>query len=107
MWRGPGGAWGSTQATVLALKALLAGTQAPLGDGERAVELALDAGEPRRVVIPADQSDVVKVIDLGEGLAPGSHRLALADVSKGGTTYQVIFRHHVPGDSPEPRPEPL
>jgi hypothetical protein len=89
------GTWPSTQATVLALKALLAGTGKPAGDGERRVTLTWD-GEKREIVIPADQAEVMKQIDLSAGLKPGTHRLSLAETSGAAPGYQVSFRYHVP-----------
>jgi hypothetical protein len=89
------GTWPSTQATVLALKALLAGTGKPAGDGERRVTLTWD-GEKREVVIPADQAEVMKQIDLSAGLKPGTHRLSLAESTGAAPGYQVSFRYHVP-----------
>jgi hypothetical protein len=51
----PHGTWHSTQATVLALKALLAGTGASLGGGqERRVEVTLDGETIHEFVIPAE-----------------------------------------------------
>jgi hypothetical protein len=89
------GTWPSTQATVLALKALLAGTGKPAGDGERRVTLTWD-GEKREIIIPADQAEVMKQIDLSAGLKPGTHRLTLAETGGTAPGYQVSFRYHVP-----------
>src|SRR5262249_2467519 len=74
--KGAAGTWPSTQATVLALKALVAGTGKPIGAGERRITLAWD-GDRREVVIPADQAEVMKQIDLSAGLKAGAHRLTL------------------------------
>ena len=68
------GTWGSTQATVLALKALLAGTGKPLGgDKARRIAILLDGEIVRELEIPADQADVLQQVDLSDrvGSAPG------------------------------------
>jgi hypothetical protein len=97
------GTWHSTQATVLALKALLAGTGRPLGDGgPRRVALALDGGPARVEEIPADQADVVRQIDLSNGVGPGSHRLTLDDRGASEPGYQVVFSYHVPDAAAPP-----
>lgn len=102
------GTWHSTQATVLALKALLAGTGRPLGgDKERRVDIALDGKALRTVTIPADQGDVVQQIDVSTLLAEGTHRVGLVDRTDTGAGYQVDFRYHVPGDAKPADNEPL
>ena len=76
----PKGTWHSTQATVLALKALLAGTGKPLGgDAERVVELRLDGELIDTVRIPADQADVLKQVDLSARLKPGKQVLTVSE----------------------------
>ena len=93
--KGDAGTWSSTQATVLALKALVAGTGQPAGDGERRITLSWD-GEKREIVIPADQAEVMKQIDLSAGLKPGTHRLTLTETTRTAAGFQVSFRYHVP-----------
>jgi len=102
------GTWHSTQATVLALKALLAGTGKPLGgERERRIEIALDGQKVRTVTIPPDQGDVVRQIDLSSLLTEGTHRLGLKDRSDTAAGYQVNFRYHVPGQAARAESEPL
>lgn len=91
------GTFHSTQATVLALKALLAGTGKPLGgDAERTVDFALNGAAPQRIIIPADQGDVVQQIDLSANLTAGGNRLQLTDPGGAGLGYQVDFAYNVP-----------
>jgi uncharacterized protein YfaS (alpha-2-macroglobulin family) len=104
------GTWLTTQATVLALKALLAGTGTPLGDSQpRRIALALDGKAVREIVIPADQSDVMQRFDLTDRFGPGSHRLTLEDRSAAESAYEVVVSYHRADDEPRPVPagEPL
>lgn len=102
------GTFHSTQATVLALKALLAGTGRPLGgDKERRIEIALDGEAVRDVVIPADQGDVVRQIDLSAAVSEGGSRIALTDQSGSAVGYQVTLVHYVPAGDDEGKAEPL
>ncbi|MFO0811133.1 MAG: MG2 domain-containing protein [Gemmataceae bacterium] len=101
------GTWHSTQATVLALKALVAGSGKPLSDGERVIELALDGQPPRTLTIPADQAEVMKQIDLSSDLTPGRHQLTLTERTKSAAGFQVAFRYHVPGVAAPTEPEPF
>jgi anti-sigma factor RsiW len=104
--RGAYGTWPSTQATVLALKALVAGTAQPAGDGERRITIAWN-GREQEVVIPADQAEVMKQIDLSAGLKPGTHRLTLTESTGTAAGYQVAFRYHVPDARQPEKAEPL
>ncbi|MBC7816464.1 MAG: DUF1559 domain-containing protein, partial [Planctomycetaceae bacterium] len=89
------GTWHSTQATVLALKALVAATDQPLGDSQpRRIEVSIDGQRLREIVIPADQAEVVQQLDLTPHTTSGSHRIELVEPSGTGTTYQVTARHH-------------
>jgi uncharacterized protein YfaS (alpha-2-macroglobulin family) len=100
------GTWHSTQATVLALKALLAGTGGSLGEGERRIEIQL--GQHRQsVVIPADQAEVLQQIDLSKHLRAGANTLSLTEKTGGNTGYQVVFRYHVPEKEVNKATEPL
>jgi type II secretory pathway pseudopilin PulG len=102
------GAWHSTQATVLALKALLAGTDRPLGEGrQRQIDLAVDGTTVQTLVIPADQGEVLQHVDLSARFARGSHRLAITDRTGTATGYQATLVYHVPGADRPRRAEPL
>lgn len=99
------GTWYSTQATILALKALIAGSDAPVGGQEgRVVQLAWDGEALPDIAIPADQSDVVQLRDCSTYLHPGDNRLRLAETEAVGTSYQVVMRYYVPADE-TPTPE--
>jgi len=105
------GTWHSTQATVLALKALIAGTGAALGDDvERKIAISLGGEVVRNVVIPADQAEVMQTIDLSDMISHGggAYQLKVAESTSTGTGYQIVFRYYVEkeqsGDAPQ---EPL
>jgi hypothetical protein len=104
----PRGTWHSTQATVLALKALLEGTSKPLGgEQRRRIEIALDGQTIRSLDISADQADVMQQIDLTDLITPGEHQLTLRETTGTGTGYQVLTRHYVESDVPSEEKEPL
>ena len=105
-----GGTWGSTQATVLALQALLSGID-QAGDGkERRLELAIDGTVVQALVIAPDQFDVVQQIDLTKHIPSrdaANTTVSLRDKSNTAPAYQLALRYHVPGE-PETMPqEPL
>jgi len=93
----PSGTWYSTQATVLALKALVAGTGKPLAEHRaREIEIHLDGKPVRKLTIPPDQTDVMQQVDLSPLVTRGKHQLAIRDAGNGGAGYQATLRFHVP-----------
>ena len=102
------GTWYSTHATVLALKALVAGTGRPLGgDRPRRLLLSLDGQPIDEIAIPADQADVVRQIDLSDRVARGARRLTLQDRGDAGSGYQIVIRYHVPQGQTTQKSGPL
>ncbi len=91
------GTWHSTQATVLALKALLAGTDAPLGgETPREIQIAVNGQIVHDVDIPVDQADVMQQFNLTDLVTkPGTHVLKITELSDAGTGFQVAARYHV------------
>src|SRR5262249_6177146 len=101
------GTWPTTQATVLALKALLAGTDASLGgDKERRFVIRFGDDFTKELVVPADQADVLQMLDLSKHLTAEPRRLTITETSGTKSAYQVAFRYHEPAtlDRPEDRP---
>jgi alpha-2-macroglobulin-like protein len=91
------GTWHSTQATVLTLKALVeAADRPPGGDGERRIQVRLGDKLLQELVIPADQAEVLKQLDLSPHLARGGQRLRLTETTGTAANYQVTLRYHVP-----------
>jgi uncharacterized protein YfaS (alpha-2-macroglobulin family) len=101
------GTWPTTQATVLALKALLAGTDASLGgDKERRFVIRFGDDFTKELVVPGNQADVLQMIDLSKHLTAEPQRLTITETSGTKSAYQVAFRYHEPAtlDRPEDRP---
>ncbi len=102
-----GGTWYSTQATVLALRALLAGAVAPPSTGEaRRIEVRMDGKMVRAIRIPADHQDVLTQVDLSMLVGQGRRRVEVVQTAGPASSYQLTFRYHVPG-SPRPAAGPL
>jgi uncharacterized protein YfaS (alpha-2-macroglobulin family) len=102
------GTWQTTQATVLALKALVLATDAALGhDQAREVAVAIDGQEIERVKLPAAEYDVVRQLNLAEHASSGSHELAIDEQTETGLRAQVLFSYYVPDDAENAPPEPL
>ncbi len=101
------GTWHSTQATVLALRAILAGTGRPLGGPQdRRIDVLLDGKLVENLVIPADQADVVQLVRLTSRLAKGTNRLRLIDRTGTASLFQVVFSYHTPAVEPVQSAQP-
>ncbi len=97
------GTWHSTQATVLALKTLIAGTGAALGEEtERKIQISLGDEVVRNITISPDQAEVMQTIDLSDMISHGGgkYQLKVAETTKTGTGYQIVFRYHLEQDEP-------
>ncbi len=102
------GTFHSTQATVLALKALIEGSNRPLGGSEeRRIRIAVGNSPSWDLRIPADQADVMKQVDLTEYLAVGSQHIQLTETNQAGTNYQLAYRYYLPAAKPDETEQPL
>jgi alpha-2-macroglobulin-like protein len=102
------GTWYSTQATVLSLRALLAGTGKPLGgDGEPVVEVRLNGDLTETLRIPADQADVLKQVDLSSRLKTGKQVFTLSETSGAAVGFQASFRYNEPDAGLAARKDPF
>jgi alpha-2-macroglobulin-like protein len=105
--RDAAGTWPTTQATVLSLKALLAGTNLHLSNRERRIEVRLGDNFRREIVVPADQAEVMQQLDLAPHLGHGTARLTLTETTDSAAGFQVAFRYHVPEASESMKEGPL
>ena len=99
--RDPYGTWGATRSTVLALQALIAGSRHPqkrTADAQLAVVALVPAGGADQplgeVIVPAENSDAVRIARLAGPAAPGRYRLCLRSRKAEGMAYQVAVRYH-------------
>jgi uncharacterized protein YfaS (alpha-2-macroglobulin family) len=91
------GTWQSTQATVLALQALILGTSSPIGnETPRKIDIALDGNLVEAIDIPVDQAEVMQQINLSQRITAAMQRLSISESSDTATGYQVMLRYHVP-----------
>jgi hypothetical protein len=100
------GAWGTTQATIMALRALLLATQLSATDVHGSLQVSLDGKEVKTLNLTANNNDllhqfVFKGIDAHQ---PASIRLHFE--GSGSLAYQVVGRSFIPWDE-KPAQEPL
>lgn len=102
----PNGTWYSTQATVLALKALLLGTDPLGGEKKRVFEVTLGEKKLSREVA-VSQAEVMQEIDLSDLLKVGDQSLTIKELTDTASSYQLVVRYHVPVSEPQKSNEPL
>lgn len=92
----------STQATVLALKALIEGTGKPLGaEVTRSIRLTMNDDVERQISIPVAQAEVMQQIDLTDRLRPGDNRINLEESTGSASGYQIAYHYNVPAPQPQ------
>jgi uncharacterized protein YfaS (alpha-2-macroglobulin family) len=102
------GTWGTTQATIMALRALLLSTEKGAADVRGTVEVSLDGKVIQKLVLTPENNDLLHqfALPLPEQNAQSAHRVALRFDGKDGLAYQVVGRYFVPWDR-QPAGEPL
>lgn len=92
----PRGTWGSTQATILALRALV---QSALDAGEAATEatvrVSLNGREAKPISINKENAGVVQVVTFDD-ITPGKQNIAFKLEGKGSLAYQISANYYLP-----------
>ena len=104
----PRGTWHSTQATVLTMRALLAGTGAG-GEVDRTQHVAVTANGAlvKELEITPENSDVFHLVSLRPHVKSGVNRIALEASEGSALAYQIVAKHYLPwGDGVAPASEP-
>jgi uncharacterized protein YfaS (alpha-2-macroglobulin family) len=90
------GNFGSTQATIWTLRALLLaatkGTDGAVGN----LDIALDGSTFTTLSLTADQADVMTTVDMSTLATTGDHEVTLTFVGTGKVSYNLVAQHSVP-----------
>jgi hypothetical protein len=100
------GTWGTTQATIMALRAILLSTEKGAADVRGTVEITLNGKSVETLTLTADNNDLLHQFALPNVDSKGANAVELRFTGKGGLAYQVVGRHFVPWDE-KPLNEPL
>jgi hypothetical protein len=90
------GTWQSTQGTVWAMKALLYASRNGVGGTKGAVTVLADGKQAATVEITAQNSDVMRQIDLSKLVHTGANAISLELKGEGNLLYQIVERHYLP-----------
>jgi len=93
----PRGTWHSTQATVHAMRALLAGTDGSGGvEGDVRVAVTANGKLAEEFTITPETGDVFRLISLRPMVQRGKNTVALEAAGKGNLAYQIVATHYLP-----------
>jgi len=101
----PRGTWGSTQATILALRALV---QSVIDAGEAAtdatVRVSFSGAEAKPIVVNKENAGVVQLVTFDD-VNPGTNRITFKVEGKGSLAYQISSQYYLPWSAVPPMPE--
>ncbi len=92
------GAWGSTQATIMALRAILLSTEKGAGDTRGTVQITLNGAPVQSLTLTADNNDLLHQFTLPVP-TNGADAVALRFSGKGSLAYQVAGKYFLPWDA--------
>ncbi len=96
------GTWGTTQATIMALRALLLSTERGGGTAKGAVEVLLNGKVAEKLALTAENNDLFHQFVFKGSDAQPANRVEIRFTGEGLLAYQVAGRYFVPwNDKPE------
>jgi hypothetical protein len=99
------GTWGTTQATIMALRALLLSTEKGAADVRGTVEISLNGKPVQKLILTPENNDLLHQFVFKE-IDAKVNKVDIRFTGKGGLAYQVVGSYFVPW-SEKPAGEPL
>jgi hypothetical protein len=99
------GTWSTTQATIMALRAVLLSTEKGAADVRGTVEVSLNGKPVERLTLTPENNDLLHQFVL-KGVDPQANQVSLKFEGKGGLAYQVVGRYFLPW-AEKPADEPM
>jgi uncharacterized protein YfaS (alpha-2-macroglobulin family) len=90
------GTWGTTQATIMALRALLLATDKGTADVRGTVEITLNGKPVEKLVLTPENNDLLHQFVFKGIDAKAANDVAIRFDGKGGLAYQVVGRYFLP-----------
>jgi hypothetical protein len=98
----PGGTWGSTQATVLSLKCLLASLKGSAENVDAMVKVSMNGKEKETIKLDKSNADMMFLVDLAQETVAGENDLVITIEGKGSPMYEILSRFYIPWNLVEP-----
>jgi hypothetical protein len=90
------GAWGSTQATILSLKALVAGLGGAKQKGKAAFSILVNGKSAGKGEVTEENSDVLQLFDLKDHVKTGANEVSIKVEGETNLMYQIVGRYYEP-----------
>jgi hypothetical protein len=90
------GNFGSTQATIWTLRALLLAASKGTDGAVGSLDVAVDGATFTTFALTADQADVMTTVDLSTLATTGNHAVTLTFVGTGKVSYNLVAQYNVP-----------
>ena len=100
------GTWGTTQATIMALRALLLSTENGAADVHGTLEVLLNDKLVDKLTLTSDNNDLLHQLVFNNADFESANTVGLRFDGKGGLAYQVVGNYFLPWDE-KPGNEPL
>ena len=100
------GTWGTTQATIMALRAVLLSTEKGAADVRGTLEVSLNGKPVQKVELTPDNNDLLHQFVFKASDLQSSNAVGIRFDGKGGLAYQVVGSYFLPWDA-KPANEPL
>ena len=94
--KGAGGNWETTQATIMALRALLLASDRTAGDARGTLDVVVDGKTVDTLVLTSDNNDLFRQFVLPVSENAAGNNIELDFRGSGGTAYQIVGRYFVP-----------
>jgi hypothetical protein len=104
--KGPTGTWGTTQATIMALRALLLATEKSASDVRGTVEVLLNDKSVEQLTLTPENNDLLHQFVIKSANLQQANKVELRFEGEGGLAYQVVGSYFLPWDE-KPANEPL
>jgi uncharacterized protein YfaS (alpha-2-macroglobulin family) len=101
------GTWGSTQATILSLKALVAGLGGTKQEGKAEFVITVNGKEAAKGEVTEENADVMRLFDLKEFTKVGDNEVEIAVKGDTSMMYQIVGRHYSPWGNQKPVDRPV
>jgi uncharacterized protein YfaS (alpha-2-macroglobulin family) len=100
------GTWGTTQATIMALRAVLLSTEKGSADVRGTLELSLNGKPAQKLELTPENNDLLHQFVFKAADLQGHNAVAIRFDGKGALAYQVVGSYFLPWDA-KPATEPL